>query len=118
MTFLASYHMQYGHGMHYSPGSFFLSGTMDFDNRTGISATSHQPFSPPIDFRTTERCDAAKHERPRILEGKCHKCNKWIPVESVKELDIKVTLLSIVCPFHRNNVCRIKVKELYWYVCE
>lgn len=77
---------------------FSSSGIMDVCNCTGISATSHRPFSPPIDFRTTERCNPAKHERSRILEGKCHKCKKWIPVESVKDMDIKV-------------------KELYWYVC-
>jgi len=94
---------------------FSSSGIMDVCNCTGISATSHRPFSPPIDFRTTERCNPAKHERSHILEGKCHKCKRWIPVESVKDMDIKVILISIVCPCHHNSV-RVKVKELYWYV--
>ncbi|KAL4072006.1 hypothetical protein J3A83DRAFT_4238030 [Scleroderma citrinum] len=70
-----NYHMQYGHG---------------------ISAISYRPFSPPIDFRTTKRRDPAKHERTHILEGKCHKCKNWIPVECVKNIDVKV-------------------KEIYWW---
>ncbi|KAI6123004.1 hypothetical protein EV401DRAFT_2196124 [Pisolithus croceorrhizus] len=71
------YHMQYGHG---------------------ISAVSCTPFSPPVSFRTTKRRNPGKRERTHIVEGKCHKCKKWIPIESLKDLDIKV-------------------KEIYWYVC-
>ncbi|KAI6144335.1 hypothetical protein BKA82DRAFT_2388383 [Pisolithus tinctorius] len=70
-----NYHMQYGHG---------------------ISAVSSTPFSPPVSFRTTKRRNPGKRERTHILEGKCHKCKKWIPVESLKELEIKV-------------------KEIYWW---
>ncbi|KAH7886641.1 hypothetical protein F5I97DRAFT_1022652 [Phlebopus sp. FC_14] len=70
-----NYHLQYGHG---------------------ISAASTRPFSPPVAFRSTERRNAGKHERTVILEGKCHKCKKWIPIESMKDVEIKV-------------------KELYWW---
>lgn len=69
---ISSYHMQYGH----------------------VSST---PFSPPVSYRTTKRRNPGKRERTHILEGKCHKCKKWIPVESLKELEIKV-------------------KEICWYV--
>ncbi|KAG6372647.1 hypothetical protein JVT61DRAFT_7399 [Boletus reticuloceps] len=62
----------------------------------GISSVSARPFSPPVAFRTTERQNPAKNERTSIQEGKCHKCRKWILVESIKNIDIKV-------------------KELYWY---
>ncbi|KAF7973816.1 hypothetical protein HWV62_14196 [Athelia sp. TMB] len=71
------YHMQYYHGI--SP-------------RNGL------PFSPPVAFRLSPRPNAsiAKHERVIMLEGKCHKCNKWIGVEGVKEGEAKV-------------------KEIYWW---
>ncbi|KAI6018143.1 hypothetical protein BKA83DRAFT_4318788 [Pisolithus microcarpus] len=70
-----NYHMQYWHG---------------------ISAVSCTPFSPPVSFRTTKRRNPGKRERTHIVEGKCHKCKKWIPVESLKDLEIKV-------------------KEIYWW---
>ncbi|KAF8452080.1 hypothetical protein L210DRAFT_3384424, partial [Boletus edulis BED1] len=70
-----NYHLQYAHG---------------------ISSVSARPFSPPVAFRTTERQNPAKNERTSIQEGKCHKCRKWILVESIKNIDIKV-------------------KELYWW---
>ncbi|KAI6127083.1 hypothetical protein F5141DRAFT_371747 [Pisolithus sp. B1] len=70
-----NYHMQYGHG---------------------ISAVSCTPFSPPVSFRTTKRRNPGKRERTHIVEGKCHKCKKWIPIESLKDLEIKV-------------------KEIYWW---
>ncbi|KAG9312585.1 hypothetical protein JVU11DRAFT_6982 [Chiua virens] len=57
----------------------------------GISSVSARPFSPPVAFRTTERQNACKNERKSIQEGKCHKCKKWIFVESIKDIDIKVT---------------------------
>ncbi|KAI0319470.1 hypothetical protein OF83DRAFT_782420 [Amylostereum chailletii] len=64
-----NYHMQYAHG---------------------ISSATGRPFSPPTDFRTTPRPKAAKRERTEMVEGRCHKCKKWIPLESVKEGDAKV----------------------------
>ncbi|KAF9242797.1 hypothetical protein BU15DRAFT_72453 [Melanogaster broomeanus] len=75
LTSNISYHLQYGHG---------------------ISSISGRPFSPPTAFRSTERPDPGKNERTKILEGKCHKCRKWIPVESFKNIEVKV-------------------KELYWW---
>ncbi|KAF9650371.1 hypothetical protein BDM02DRAFT_3064302, partial [Thelephora ganbajun] len=64
-----NYHMQYSHG---------------------ISAFSAAPFSPPMIFRTKPRNQVTKHERSQVTEGKCHKCSKWIPLETIKDADVKV----------------------------
>ncbi|KIJ19474.1 hypothetical protein PAXINDRAFT_7961 [Paxillus involutus ATCC 200175] len=61
-----------------------------------ISSTSARPFSPPVAFRSTERQNPAKNERTKTIEGKCHKCKKWIPLESIKNIEVKV-------------------EELYWW---
>lgn len=84
--------MQYGHG---TRRPFVIPLVVCSDSTSGISATSSGPFSPPIEFRTTERRNPAKHERTHILEGKCHKCMKWIPVESLKDMAIKVNFIQI-----------------------
>ncbi|KAI6046949.1 hypothetical protein EDC04DRAFT_2529910, partial [Pisolithus marmoratus] len=52
----------------------------------GISALSSTPFSPP----TMKQCNPAKRERTHILEGKCHKCKKWILAKSLKDSGINV----------------------------
>ncbi|KAG2127602.1 uncharacterized protein EDB93DRAFT_201986 [Suillus bovinus] len=70
-----NYHMQFAHG---------------------VSATTGRPFSPPLSYRTSSRRNTLKLERSEILEGKCHKCKKWVPVESIKD-------------------CEVKVKELFWW---
>ncbi|KAH7923591.1 hypothetical protein BV22DRAFT_984174, partial [Leucogyrophana mollusca] len=64
-----NYHMQYSHG---------------------ISALTSRPFSPPVAFRVTPRRNPGKYERARILEGRCHHCRKWVAVEGVKDLEVKV----------------------------
>ncbi|KAI0739479.1 hypothetical protein C8Q80DRAFT_1198985 [Daedaleopsis nitida] len=64
-----NYHMQYAHG---------------------ISATTGRPFSPPTAFRTVSRVNPGRHEKARLLEGRCHKCKKWVPVEGVKDVPTKV----------------------------
>jgi len=64
-----NYHMQYNHG---------------------ISVVSAAPFSPPVAFRVKPRLQVAKHERDRITEGMCHKCNKWVALETVKDTEVKV----------------------------
>ncbi|KAF5382893.1 hypothetical protein D9757_006299 [Collybiopsis confluens] len=69
------YHLQYSHG---------------------ISASSSLPFSPPLAFRTAHRSSNHKSEKSTIKEGKCHKCMKWIPVEGIKDVEVKV-------------------KELFWW---
>ncbi|KIY44707.1 hypothetical protein FISHEDRAFT_20331, partial [Fistulina hepatica ATCC 64428] len=75
----------------------------------GISAVSAQPFSPPVAFRVSPRpaaksaskgastkgakadgVKASKHEKTHLCEGLCHKCQKWIPVEGIKAVDVKV----------------------------
>ncbi|KDQ52554.1 hypothetical protein JAAARDRAFT_61861 [Jaapia argillacea MUCL 33604] len=70
-----NYHLQYSHG---------------------ISSVSALPFSPPLVVRVSERLNSGKHERDKIAEGKCHKCKKWIPIEGVKDVDVKT-------------------KEIYWW---
>ncbi|KAF9260367.1 hypothetical protein L218DRAFT_823487, partial [Marasmius fiardii PR-910] len=64
-----NYHMQYMHG---------------------ISAASALPFLPPLAFRISRRPRALKTEKTVIKEGKCHQCQKWIPVEGVKDMEVKV----------------------------
>ncbi|KAJ3501277.1 hypothetical protein NLJ89_g9411 [Agrocybe chaxingu] len=64
-----NYHMQYAHG---------------------ISASTGQPFSPPTSFRTVRRPNPGKKERHQIQQGKCHKCDKWIAVEGIKDMESKV----------------------------
>ncbi|EUC56842.1 DUF4451 domain protein [Rhizoctonia solani AG-3 Rhs1AP] len=66
-----NYHMQYYHGI--SP-------------KTGL------PFSPPIAFRQTERKPSRIkcREREVVEEGKCHACEKWIPIETITMADVLV----------------------------
>ncbi|KAH8111607.1 hypothetical protein DFH11DRAFT_1512777 [Phellopilus nigrolimitatus] len=70
-----NYHMQYAHG---------------------ISPTTAQPFSPPIAFRTVARTPNHKNEKAAILEGQCHRCREWAPIEGVKCIEAKL-------------------KEIYWW---
>ncbi|KAF5348266.1 hypothetical protein D9756_010460 [Leucocoprinus leucothites] len=63
------YHMQYAHG---------------------ISAATGHPFAPPSAFQVVARPNAAKKERSHILQGKCQKCRKFVPVEGVKDVESKV----------------------------
>lgn len=64
-----SYHMQYYHGI--SPQSFL-------------------PFSPPLAFRLSAVQNPAKTEKKEITEGRCHKCDKWVAVDGVKDVEVKV----------------------------
>lgn len=59
----------------------------------GVSSASTQPFSPPLAFRVVARV-AAKNEKSEIEEGKCHKCKKWIPLESIRDTELKVSPVS------------------------
>ncbi|KZS86761.1 hypothetical protein SISNIDRAFT_498719 [Sistotremastrum niveocremeum HHB9708] len=70
-----NYHMQYYHG---------------------ISAYNHQPFSPPVAFRDSDRPKAQSHQKQQIIEGQCHKCQEWIAMEGP-------------------NLGDAKVKEIYWW---
>ncbi|OAX41770.1 hypothetical protein K503DRAFT_684705 [Rhizopogon vinicolor AM-OR11-026] len=62
----------------------------------GVSAMTGRPFSPPVSYRTTNRCRPLKIERSEIIEGKCHVCKKWVPIQGIKD-------------------CEVKVKELFWW---
>lgn len=59
---------------------------------TGVSSLTGVPFSPPIGFRVSKRrpAEIRKHEKSELLHGKCHKCDKWVPVEGVKIGEVKV----------------------------
>ena len=57
---------------------------------TGISAATGRPFAPPSSFQMVARPNAAKKERSQILQGKCQKCRKWVPVEGIKDVESKV----------------------------
>ncbi len=57
---------------------------------TGISASTGRPFSPPIAFRVIPRTNPGKKEKLIIQQGKCHKCQKWIAVEGIKDMESKV----------------------------
>jgi hypothetical protein len=78
---------------------------------TGIS-THGTPFSPPVAFRRIDRTAQAaddalatrkggkpvaksqksvgKNEKSTIEQGRCHRCGKWVNVEGVKDVEVKV----------------------------
>ena len=56
----------------------------------GIAASTARPFSPPTAFRTTPRQRPGKLERTHMLEGRCHRCARWVPVQGVKDANAKV----------------------------
>ncbi|KAF8328834.1 uncharacterized protein EI90DRAFT_3290368 [Cantharellus anzutake] len=60
----------------------------------GISSKTGAPFSPPVDFRTTPRPGSGAKERKEIIEGLCHKCEKWIPLQGVKNVEVIVKELA------------------------
>lgn len=91
MCFPDSYHMQYSHGSL----KFAQEDILKLTRFLGISAFSAAPFSPPMIFRTKPRNQVTKHERSQITEGKCHKCSKWIPLETIKDADVKVCFASL-----------------------
>jgi len=53
------------------------------------------------------RPNAAKKERSQILQGKCQKCRKWVPVEGIKDVESKVrfrvVLISVLGLLSRKN---------------
>ncbi|KAI5480843.1 hypothetical protein MNV49_006652 [Pseudohyphozyma bogoriensis] len=63
------YHMSYAHGL---------------SNLTG------KPFSPPVKLRTIPVKPTNKDARDHMTQGLCHKCDKWIPLLSVKNVDAVV----------------------------
>lgn len=86
-------HLQLPHAIR--AWSLFLSSTEienanPFDDAVGISASTGRPFSPPTSFRLVERPKPGKNEKTHIQQGKCHKCDKWVAVEGIKDLESKV----------------------------
>ena len=62
---------------------------------TGVAASTARPFSPPTAFRDTKRQRPGKLERTHILEGRCHRCARWVPVQGVRDADAKVRHLFL-----------------------
>lgn len=62
----------------------------------GISASTGLPFSPPIAFRSMERANAGKKERKVVQQGKCHKCESWVAVEGIKDMESKVRFFLLL----------------------
>ena len=81
--------MQYFHGMTHPAQSLNLRRGV---HCLGIAASTARPFSPPTAFRTTPRQRPGKLERTQMLEGRCHRCVRWVPVQGVKDADAKVLL--------------------------
>ncbi|KAG6826760.1 hypothetical protein H0H87_006393, partial [Tephrocybe sp. NHM501043] len=63
----------------------------------GISAPTGRPFAPPLAFRVTPRPGAARNERTEMKEAMCHRCEKWIAVEGVKDVEAKVWKHAALC---------------------
>ena len=87
----------------------------------GISAATGQPFSPPTAFRTIVRANPSKHEKMHIMEGKCHRCKKWVAVEGVKDVEAKVREIfwwKHAAGCHQGDVLEgesdIFVKDVVW----
>ncbi|KAF5350931.1 hypothetical protein D9758_010477 [Tetrapyrgos nigripes] len=53
-------------------------------------ASSAQPFLPPASFQTIQRRAPQSNEKVEIRSGKCHQCKKWVAVEGIKDIDVKV----------------------------
>lgn len=90
--------MQYAHGELWTlSSSTFTCSTLTPTPFLfpGISPTTTMPFSPPLAYRLTPRKQNHKNEKAEILEGLCHKCRDWAPVEGVKCVEAKL-------------------KEIYW----
>ena len=79
--------MQYAHGACLTP-PLALATILKFG--AGISALSGRPFSPPVAFRTVTRANPGRHEKAAMMEGRCHRCKKWVPVEGIKDVPSKV----------------------------
>ncbi|GAA5887569.1 hypothetical protein JCM6882_001452 [Rhodosporidiobolus microsporus] len=60
------YHMSYAHGL---------------SNITGL------PFSPPVQMRVVPTANKTKDTRSEMTEGLCHKCNDWVPILSIKNVE-------------------------------
>lgn len=58
------------------------------------------------------------HEKPEILEGKCHGCEKWVGLEGVKVGDVKVRSYLWECQVGLVLTAGVllQVKEIFWYV--
>jgi hypothetical protein len=63
------------------------------DSLLGISSVTYLPFSPPIAFRTVPHVPKTSRQRTSMREGQCHKCKKWVQLDTVKkDTDVKVRL--------------------------
>ncbi|KAJ7725929.1 hypothetical protein B0H16DRAFT_1735868 [Mycena metata] len=56
----------------------------------GISAITGRPLSPPVDLRVVARPAAKRPNRAEMQQGKCHKCHRWVAIQTTKDVDVKV----------------------------
>jgi hypothetical protein len=69
-----------------------LDASMPLTYPLGISTTG-LPFSPPTAFRTVAFPAKTIRQRTTMREGRCHKCKKWIALDTVKK-DVDVNVRS------------------------
>ncbi|KAI0249444.1 hypothetical protein BJV78DRAFT_1283974 [Lactifluus subvellereus] len=82
-----SYDMQYFHDMSHCPNPLAI---VKVYVPPEIAASTARPISPPTAFRTTPRQRPGKLERTHMVEGRCHRCARWVPVQGVKDPNAKV----------------------------
>lgn len=54
-------------------------------NQHGISPETHAPFHPPVEFRSAIVKKPKAHDRKVMLQGKCHACQHFIDLQSVRD---------------------------------
>ncbi|PWN50572.1 hypothetical protein IE53DRAFT_88621 [Violaceomyces palustris] len=65
-------------------------------NLHGVSASTGEPFFPPVGFRLSHRPQASLKEKTEVLQGKCHVCRKFVDIEGPK-------------------LGYVKIPEIYWW---
>ncbi|KWU45342.1 hypothetical protein RHOSPDRAFT_28774 [Rhodotorula sp. JG-1b] len=53
----------------------------------GVSNVTGKPISPPVKTRVIKLPQSPKDQRSQMIEGLCHKCDAWVPLQSIKNLD-------------------------------
>lgn len=62
----------------------------------GINHVTGRPLLPPVKFREVQLPRKKKRavgaqERDVMIQGMCHSCHKWIDLQSVKDVEVKVS---------------------------
>ncbi|GAA5980281.1 hypothetical protein JCM10908_001597 [Rhodotorula pacifica] len=53
----------------------------------GISNATGKPISPPVKTRVIDLPHSPKDQRSQMVEGLCHKCDAWVPLQSIKNVE-------------------------------